>query len=179
MTVAEKVQQLVGVTPTYTTEERESVRQEANSKATSQWFKQVLAHHVVLEKAFADVKAASTATTRKAAQEKLGLILMGHAIAEEAIVYPFMKLDTSSSDATHAYNEQVMVKIEMVKLDSIADKMSDEYDTKLEEIRTAVEHHMIEEERDFFPELQDKVDSVTNQKISEQYQMEFKRYANM
>jgi iron-sulfur cluster repair protein YtfE (RIC family) len=176
MAISEKVQSMVGITPSHTDEEREQIRKEATSKATTQWFKLVLEHHKNLETLFAKVKNATSLTAKTAAQKELALLLTGHSIAEEAIVYPDMKIETSSMDATHAFTEQAMAKVKMVELDNITDKMSKEYDDKLEEIRSAVTHHMIEEERDYFPELQEKANAATNKKITDHYQMEFNRY---
>lgn len=176
MSVAEKVQSLVGITPSYTAQERETIRAEARRQATSTWFNLVLDHHVQIEEAFAAVKDADNATARATAQKELMTLLTGHSIAEEAIIYPFMKLETSAREATHAYAEQALAKTELVALDSIPDKMSRDYDDKLEEIRMAVTHHMIEEERDFFPELQKKADPAKNKKITQHYTMEFDRY---
>lgn len=176
MTVAEKVQSMAGVTPSHTAQERETIRSEARSKATTTWFKLVLEHHVLIEEAFAALKDATTSPARAAAQKELMALLTGHSIAEEAIIYPFMKLETSGRQATHAYAEQALTKVELVALDSIVDKMSEEYDDKLEEIRAAVMHHMIEEERDFFPELQKKADAAKNKKITLHYTLEFNRY---
>jgi len=34
------------------------------------------------------VKAASTADSRRAAQKRLGVLLNGHSMAEEAVIYP-------------------------------------------------------------------------------------------
>jgi hemerythrin superfamily protein len=176
MSITDKAKELVGITPTYTKEQRESIRREARSKATSTWFTTILDHHVAIERAFDAVKTATNARMRAKAQMQLASLLTGHSNAEEAIIYPFMKLETSASSAKHAYNEQALAKMQMVALDEITDKMSKEYDTKLEEIRTAVLHHMVEEERDFFPELQNKASAVQNRKITQHYQMEFERY---
>ena len=176
MTVVEKVQNIVGITPSYTDEDRNQIRAEARKRVTAAWFGSVLDHHAKIEEAFAAVKSANTATRRAAAQKDLAVILTGHSIAEEAIIYPFVKLGTSAMDATHAYTEQAVAKVEMVALDEINDKMSSEYMNKLEEIRGSVLHHMIEEERDFFPDLQDKLEPAKNRKITQHYQMEFDRY---
>ena len=176
MSFAEKAQQIVGITPSHTNVEREAIRAEAKKNATTTWFNQILEHHMIIEQTFDAVKDAKSLAARTEAQKKLMILLTGHSIAEEAIVYPFMKLDTSSKDAIHAYAEQSLAKIELVGLDEISDKMSKAYDDKLEEIRLAVVHHMIEEERDFFPELQEKADNAENTKISKHYNMEFERY---
>ena len=176
MSVVEKMQEMVGMTPNYTSQEREKIRSEARTHATAKWFTMVLEHHKQIEAAFAAVKQAASATERAAAQEKLATLLTGHSIAEEVIIYPFMKLETSAMDAKHAYAEQSMAKMELVALDTIANKMSQEYTDKLEEIRLAVTHHMIEEERDFFPELQKKASAAENTKITQQYEKEFSRY---
>ncbi len=176
MSIMEKMQEAVGVTPTYTNQEREEIRAKAKSQATAKWFTMVLDHHKQIEAAFAALKQTKTVAERKAAQEKLATLLTGHSIAEEVIVYPFMKIDTSSMDAKHAYEEQSMAKMELVALDEIPNKISKEYDEKLEEIRLAVTHHMVEEERDFFPELQEKADAEENRKITQHYEAEFNRY---
>jgi hemerythrin superfamily protein len=176
MAITEKLESMVGVTPSHSNEDREQIRQEARAKATSQWFKLVLDHHMQLEGLFAKVKSTNSAQARVLAQKELEVLITGHSIAEEAIIYPVMKLETSSMDATHAFAEQAVAKVKMVELDNIADKMSQEYNDKLEEIRKAVVHHMVEEERDFFPELQEESDATTNKKISEHYRMEFDRY---
>lgn len=176
MHVAEKVQSMIGMTPSFTAQERETIRAEARRQATTTWFNLVLDHHALIEDSFAAVKDASSATARAAAQRELMALLTGHSIAEEAIIYPLMKLETFARQATHAYAEQSLAKVEMVALDGIADKMSEEYETKLEEIRAAVTHHMIEEERDFFPELQKKADAAKNKKITQHYVTEFDRY---
>lgn len=176
MAITEKVQSMVGVTPSHSNEDREQIRQEARTKATTQWFELVLDHHMELEALFAKVESANSASARALAQKELEILITGHSIAEEAIIYPLMKIETSSMDATHAFAEQANAKVKMVELDNIADKMSDEYNDKLEEIRKAVVHHMIEEERDFFPELQEQADASTNKKITDHYRMEFDRY---
>jgi hemerythrin superfamily protein len=177
MQIAEKIQSMAGVTPTHSNDEREQIRQEAKSQAKTKWFKAILEHHQQIENLFDELKNAHDASARNSLQKELMALLTGHSIAEEAIVYPFMKIETSSMDATHAYAEQSLAKVKMVELDSIKNKMGKEYDDKVEEIRKAVTHHMIEEERDFFPELQEKSDASINKKISDHYEMEFERYS--
>lgn len=177
MAITEKVQSMVGITPIHSEEERERIRQEAQSKATAKWFRAILEHHQQIEVPFDDLKNGATAAARAKVQKELTALLTGHSIAEEAIIYPFMKMETSSLDATHAYAEQSFAKIKLVELDSIPDKMSKEYNNKVDEICKAVTHHMIEEERDFFPDLQDKADATVNRKMTSHYHMEFDRYS--
>ena len=176
MSLSEKMQQAIGIIPSHTHAEREEIRAEAKKNATTTWFNLILDHHAEIERTFDEVKDAKSLSIRIEAQKQLMALLTGHAIAEEAIVYPFMKIDTSARDAMHASAEQALAKMEMVALDEIADKMSQAYEIKLDEIRMAVVHHMIEEERDFFPELQSKADGVENSKITKQYKTEFNRY---
>ncbi len=175
-TFAEKAQEMIGMTPTYDDHQRAAIRAEAKRHATSTWFKTILDHHEAIEAAFQAVKEASNATQRARLQTELAGLLTGHSIAEEAIIYPFMKLEDSASDAKHAYAEQALAKMQMVALDQIKDKMSEEYTNKLEEIHDAVLHHMIEEERDFFPKLQEKATPAQNRKMTQHYADEFSRY---
>ncbi|BCW88452.1 hypothetical protein sos41_15920 [Alphaproteobacteria bacterium SO-S41] len=178
MTIVEKLQEAIGMTPTYTPEERAKVRAEAMDIAADvPWFSTILEHHIELEEAFANVKEAADESSRAEAQQILAFLLTAHANAEEAIVYPMMAIVGEASGAKHAYGEQAMAKMEMVKLDEIPVKMSKDYLEKLEEIRLAVAHHMMEEERDLFPTLAEKASDEQNEKLSVKYDEEFTNYA--
>ena len=73
--------------------ESDEARLEARTKATraalpGDWLDQILQHHMDIEDAFGDVRAAPDATRRTAQLKQLALVLTGHAIAEEAVIYP-------------------------------------------------------------------------------------------
>jgi hypothetical protein len=56
------------------------------------WLSQAIDHHEEIEAAFASVKAAASAFDRVAEQVALALLLTGHSLAEEAVLYRAMAL---------------------------------------------------------------------------------------
>lgn len=167
---------VAAVTPAPSDQDRADARDKARAVAApGGWLSMILDHHIQLEDSFAETKAASDASSRTSAMKQLGVLLTGHAIAEENAIYPAMAMDTSKGDATHAYTEQATVKIEMAKLEML-DPMSDDFLAKLEEIRGAVAAHMVEEEGDWYPELAETSPAADQQIITKNYSEAFNRY---
>lgn len=163
------------VTPSESQEDRTTARAEARRLAApGDWLSLILDHHLQLEAAFAAVKAAGDAASRRAAQKELGVILTGHAIAEESVIYPAMAETGEKRHASHGYTEQATVKMEMAELEKL-DPMSQDYLDKLEEIRAAVAHHMYEEEGTWFRDLK-RADGVNEALLTQRYAEEFDRY---
>lgn len=160
--------------------ESEESRLEARTKATDaampgDWLDQILQHHMDLEDAFADVKAASDAASRTAATKLLGVLLTGHAIAEEAVIYPAL---AQSGEKTHAgvgYDEQAMVKVQMALLEKL-EPMSKDFTDKLEHIEGAVAHHMYAEEGNWFLDLKEKTPAADQALMTKRYAEEYARY---
>ena len=174
MSVLDKV--AAAVTPPESEEDRAEARAKAKSIATpGDWFSMILDHHVLLEDAFAATKAASDGASRTAALKHLGVVLTGHAIAEEAVIYPGLAEAGEKGHAGLGYDEQVMVKLQMAQLEQL-DPMSQDFLDKLEHIRGAVAHHMYEEEGTWFPELKEQAPAAAQTKITQRYQEEWKRY---
>jgi hemerythrin superfamily protein len=174
MSVIDKV--IDAVTPAESEEDRADVRAKARAMASpGDWFSLILDHHIEIEKAFAATKAAAAGSARMTAMKKLAGVLMGHSIAEEAVVYPSMGDAGEKGHATTGYDEQVAVKMQMAELEKI-DPASQEFLDKAETIRSAVAHHMYEEEGDWYPELKQKAPAEDQAMITKRYEEEFKRY---
>lgn len=174
MSVLDQV--IAAVTPPESDEARHEARAKARATAApGGWFAMILDHHLLLEDAFAKTKAASDGASRTHALKHLGVILTGHAIAEEAVVYPGLGEAGEKGHATMGYNEQVMVKMQMAMLEKL-DPMSRDFDDKLEHIRGAVAHHMYQEEGTWFVELSDKAPAADQALITKRYQEEWSRY---
>jgi hypothetical protein len=174
MTMLDKV--IASVTPMESDESRKEARVKAKTAARSaEWLAMVLQHHEHIEAAFAAVKAATTTAQCVAAQKGLGNVLMGHAIAEEAVLYPALAIIDEKSDAETAYSQQAEAKMQMAMLDVLA-PMSKEYAEKLEDIRVAVAHHVYEEEGTWFLELAKKAPAAVQAKLALQYREEFDKY---
>jgi hemerythrin superfamily protein len=174
MSVIDKV--INAVTPAETAEQRADVRAKARAIASPRdWFSLILDHHVRLEDAFAATSSAMDGPARLEAMKKLGIILTGHAIAEEAVVYPAMGDAGEKGHATTGYDEQVEVKMQMAMLEKL-DPATQDFLDKLEEIRQAVAHHMYEEEGNWYPELTKSASASDQAKITMRYEEEFERY---
>jgi hemerythrin superfamily protein len=147
---------IAAVTPPESAEARQKARQTARAAATGggDWLTMILDQHEELERHFDMVKAAGDAALRRDAQRRLGELLMGHAIAEEAVLYPAMAQAHDKGGASMAYTEQVATKMQMAELEAL-DPMTEEYADKLEHIRGADLHHMYEEEGQWFPKLKE------------------------
>jgi hypothetical protein len=174
MSMLEKV--VAAVTPTESEEARGQARRRAQATAApGDWLALVLDHHRQIEAAFAAVKNARAAMERRLAQKWLGVLLTGHANAEESVLYPALALHDEKSHANTGYTEQAAVKTEMVALEEL-DAMSQEYLDELEHIRAAVAHHMYEEEGTWFLELKEKAPMLDQDKLTMRYKEEFERY---
>ncbi len=174
MSILDKV--VAAVTPPETDEQRAQARAKARSAATDgDWLSLVLDHHRQIEAAFAAVKAATDAASRRAAQQRLALLLTGHSMAEEAVIYPALVKAGEQAHSTKAYTEQSAAKVQMGLLEDL-EPMSQEYLDKLEHIRGAVAHHVYEEEGNWFVDLKTKLPAKDQTKITFRYREEFLRY---
>jgi hypothetical protein len=176
MSILDKV--VAAVTPPESDEQRAEARAKAMNAATEgDWLSLVLEHHIQIEAAFAAVKAATEAASRVGAQKRLALILTGHSIAEEAVIYPALVKADEEAHSTKAYTEQSAAKVQMALLEDL-DPMSQDYLDKLEHIRGAVAHHVYEEEGKWFVDLKKKLPPADQTKITFRYQQEFSRYTS-
>ena len=174
MSILDKV--VAAVTPPESEQQRAEARAKAQKAATDgDWLSLVLEHHRQIEGAFAGVKAATDAASRIGAQKRLALLLTGHSIAEEAVIYPALVSANEEAHSTKAYTEQSAAKVQMGLLENL-DPMSQEYLDKLEHIRGAVAHHVYEEEGSWFLDLKTKLSPADQTKITFRYQQEFSRY---
>ena len=174
MGVIDKV--IAAVTPDPSDEQFQEARKSARALAgNSGWFAAILDHHEEIEACFAAVKNAKSVTGRKKAQKQLALILTGHSIAEESVIYPAMAAHGQKGGSDELYTEQSDAKVQMSALDEL-DPMSQPYLDKLEQIQGAIAHHVYEEESDYFPKLKEIADSALHSKLSRKYKEEFQRY---
>jgi len=174
MSVLDKA--IAAITPPESTEDRVRAREKAERCARpGDWLSEILGHHREIEAQFAVLKAATTPEARIEAQQKLGRLLTGHSIAEEAAVYPALAHDKQVGHAELAYQEQSAAKMEMGLLERL-DPMSEDYRDKLEHIEGAVLHHVYSEEGTWYPELVAAIDDEEQVLITQRYREEYRRY---
>lgn len=160
--------------------ESEKARLEARTKATEaampgDWLDQILQHHMDIEDAFLDVKSAKDANRRLTALKQLGVLLTGHAIAEEAVIYPALAQDGEKAHAGMGYDEQAMVKVQMALLEQLP-PMSKDFIDKLEHIEGAVAHHMYAEEGNWLLDLKKSATTQQQAMLTKRYMEEYSRY---
>jgi hypothetical protein len=169
---------IAAVTPPESPEQRAEARTKARDAARpGDWLSLVLDHHERIERAFSEVKAASDASARRAAQKGLATLLTGHSIAEEAVLYPALAQAGEKGHADMAYTEQVAAKMQMAALERL-DPMSEDYLDKLGHLEGAVAHHVYEEEAKWFPALRADASPAEQERITARYQEEYGRYMN-
>jgi hypothetical protein len=174
MSIVDKV--LAAVTPMESEESRRQAREKARAAAEgNDWLAQILTHHEQIEAAFAAVTAAHDATSRRAAQMELAILLSAHANAEEAVIYPALVYFGHKSHGTAGYTEQAGAKANLGELEYL-DPLSQEFADKLEHIRGAVAHHVYEEENDRFLDLK-KLPATDQRRLTQRYAEEFDRYS--
>lgn len=174
MSLLDKV--VAAVTPPESKDARAEARAKANAAASpGSWFDMVLQHHLQIEAAFAAVRNAGSASERLSAQKRLGIILTGHSIAEEAVLYPALAENGEKGHMTAGYTEQSATKVQMALLENL-DPMSQDYMDKLGHIEGAVGHHVYEEEGNWFLDLSTQAPAAVQTKLTVRYQEEFKRY---
>jgi hemerythrin HHE cation binding domain-containing protein len=177
MSIVDKV--IAAVTPP----ESEKDRAEARAKATEasepeDWLSFVLDHHIELEDALAAVEDAGDADERTVAFKEFAVLLTGHSIAEEAVLYPGLSANSETGHADIGYTEQSMVKMQIAALEKL-DPMSQEFEDKLEHVKGALLHHMYEEEGKWFLDLKKKATPEEQDYLTDRYMEEFERYVGV
>lgn len=177
MSVLDKV--IAAVRPRETQAEREAARAAAlNAASTGDWLSAVLAHHLKIEEAFASTMRATTADGRLQALNRLGIVLTGHANAEESVLYPALVRANARAHADTGYAEQAEVKVQLAELGHLP-PLSQDFLDKLEHIREAVVHHMYEEEGTWFLQIRATLSSTEQDELDERYLQEFDRYVGL
>lgn len=167
---------VAAVTPLESDEKRMQARANARTAAVNgSWLAMALDHHDAIEQCFVSVRAAGSASDRQAALKQLATLLNGHSLAEEVALYPALALNNEKSDSTKAYAEQSAAKVQLAALEEM-DPMSQDYTDKLEHVRSAVLHHIYEEESEWFMDLNEKLGATKQQHMTLRFTEEFMRY---
>ncbi len=164
------------VTPMASDETRAAARQQAEQAAQgNDWLGQILQHHRQIESAFDRALNAPDGQARIAAGQEVAEVLMAHANAEEAVIYPSVVEYSGKAHATMAYEEQAAAKINMAILENM-DPMSKDWTDKLEHIQGAVLQHIYQEESSWFLDVAQNAPAEKQQQLTKRYEQEFGRY---
>jgi hemerythrin superfamily protein len=174
MSIVDKV--IAAVVPPESEKDRAEARARAVAAAEpGDWLSLVLDHHVELGEAVAAVEDAMTADERSEAFKEFAILLTGHSIAEEAVLYPGLSANTESGHADMGYSEQAKVKMQMAALEKL-DPLCQAFEDKLEQVKSALLHHMYEEEGNRFLDLKAKSSREDQETMTVRYAEEFDRY---
>jgi hypothetical protein len=167
---------IAAITPPVSDEKRAKAHAKARAAAEpGDWLSQVLDHHEEIDQAFADTKAATTAEARRNAQKRLGALLTGHSMAEEAVIYPTLAQAGKQGHANTAYTEQAAAKMQMAALE-VMDPTSEEYLDKLGHLEGAVKIHVYQEESDWFVDMKQDAPAEAQAHATARYREEAARY---
>jgi hypothetical protein len=174
MSIVDKV--LGAVTPPESDEKRAEATGKAKAAAEAgDWLSMALDHHQQIRSAFEACRTAADPTARLAAMKRLALVLNGHSLAEEVVLYPALAKAGEKGHAGMAYSEQTTAKMQMAELERIdAAREADAWNDKLEHIRGAVLHHMFEEEGSWFLELKAQYEDQAF--LTRRFAEEYERY---
>lgn len=172
MSVVDKI--LSKVTPLPSEEKRAEATAEARARSQpGDWLSMALDQHDRIRAAFAACRRAETAEARMVAMKELALVLNGHALAEEVVLYPGLAQAGEKLHAGHAYTEQTTAKMQMAELENIP-ASTPEWMDKLKHIEGAVLTHIYEEESNWFLRLKEKGEHQEH--LAERFREEFERY---
>jgi hypothetical protein len=167
---------IAAITPPVSDDKRQEARDKARASCEpGDWLSQILDHHEGIEEAFAEIKAASTADARRAAQKRLGALLNGHSMAEEAAIYPALAQSGKLGHANTAYTEQAAAKMQLAALETL-DPLSDDYLDKLGHLEGAVATHVYQEESDWFQYMKEFASAEVQAHATARYSEEYGRY---
>ena len=167
---------IAAVTPPVSDEKRQEAHKKARAAADpGDWLSQILDHHEGIDQAFAAVKSATSADSRRTALKRLGVLLNGHAMAEEAVIYPALAQAGKQGHANTAYTEQAAAKMQMAALEHL-DPMSQDYLDKLGHLEGAVATHVYQEESDWFLDLKKNASPADQERATVRYAEEYGRY---
>lgn len=129
----------------------------------------ILADHRELERLFAVLRDGQE--DRAARLRELADLLMAHAMAEEAEVYPTLKHDAPvpPEDVDHGYEEHAEGHEALAALQGIDDVSSREWEDALARLEETVTHHLHDEENDVLGPAREKVPEHTRFKLGKDF----------
>ncbi|MFF3350407.1 hemerythrin domain-containing protein [Streptomyces sp. NPDC002779] len=129
----------------------------------------ILQDHRRMEDLFRTMRNAEA--DRAAALEEFAHLLIAHASAEEDEVYPALRRykNVDGEDVDHSVHEHQEANEALLALLEVDDIGSDEWDEKLEELVTAVNHHADEEERTLLNDARENVADDRRSQLGEAF----------
>jgi hemerythrin superfamily protein len=141
--------------------------------AKGDWFEVLKAEHRLVEGLFDKILA--TGETEKLKRTKLLLALeqaLGkHALQEEDVVYPHLRMAGIETETKELASEHADIKTYLHELEELP-KDDPQWLGRVREFRKLVEHHVREEENEIFPRFRDRMSPEENAKLTARMHME-------
>lgn len=130
----------------------------------------ILADHRRMEELFRTLR--DRTADRAKALDELAATLVAHAEAEEAKVYPALRRykQVDDDEVEHSAEEHAEGNIALLALLEVEDTESEEWEGKLEELVSAITHHLDEEERTILNDARETVADDRRAELGEQFQ---------
>lgn len=163
------------IAPAASDEDRIEARERLVELSAGEPFAQdILDHHRQIESLFARAKQ-ETGPAALATVRELAVLLNGHAMAEEAVVYPEVSDHSGKVHAGMAYEEHAMTKVQLAELQKLAPGTK-EWTEKLEHIESAVQQHVYQEESSWLPDVIRNAPVDARQRMSMDFREYFERF---
>jgi hemerythrin superfamily protein len=129
----------------------------------------ILQDHRRMEELFRTMR--NVEADRAAALEEFADLLIAHASAEEDEVYPALRRykNVEGEDVDHSVHEHHEANEALLALLEVEDTASDEWEEKLEELVTAVNHHADEEERTLLNDARENVADDRRRELGQKF----------
>lgn len=161
--------------PAATDEQRAEAREQLSRLADREDFaRDILDQHRQIEALFARARAESGAQAQATIYE-LAVLLNGHSMAEEAVVYPLVSKHSSKAHAGMAYEEHAMTKVQLAALQRLEPR-SEEWVEKLDHIESAVQQHVYQEESSWLPDIIRNAPIDERERLSMEYRDYYARF---
>lgn len=129
----------------------------------------ILRDHRRMEDLFRTMRNAEA--DRAGALREFAALLVAHATAEEEKVYPALRRykNVDDDDVEHSVHEHQEANEALLALLEVEDTASQEWEEKLEELVTAVNHHADEEERTLLNDARENVSDERRAQLGEAF----------
>ena len=163
------------ILPAASDEDRAEARLKLQELASGQTFAEdILRQHMQIERLFSEARN-GTGEAAQATVTQLAMLLTGHSMAEEAVIYPEISKHSSKAHAGMAYEEHAMTKIELAELQKLHPG-SAEWLEKLDHIESAVQQHVYQEESSWLPDVIRHAPMDERQRMSIEFREHFDRF---
>ncbi|UFQ14280.1 MULTISPECIES: hemerythrin domain-containing protein [Streptomyces] len=144
----------------------------ANEAASKDVVELILEDHRRMEDLFREMR--SVEGDRAGALREFADLLIAHALAEEAEVYPALKRyrDIENDEVEHGVEEHEEGNEALLALLEVDEVGSDDWDEKLEKLVEAVTHHADEEERTILNGARENVAMERREELGEAFAKE-------